>query len=166
MYPEFTMNPHCGAATFVMIGDKGDIVPITRVVDVDRFAEIFWDVYYQARKGSKTKAKLTLLKLLPIIKSKTIRALIQGVITKGSYEALGDLMRSTLMISVMHFMDASNMDLERTRRCAIHYATPDGRIISFCTYNSLHRPEVEKRFAISLKGWMTAHKGKKLNDAV
>jgi uncharacterized radical SAM superfamily Fe-S cluster-containing enzyme len=41
-------------------------------------------------------------------------------------------------------------DLERIKRCGVHYATPDGRIIPFCTYNTLYRVEVEKKFAMPL----------------
>ena len=44
-------------------------------------------------------------------------------------------------------------DLERVQRCGIHYATPDGRVIPFCSYNTLHREEVERRFSVSLEGW-------------
>jgi uncharacterized radical SAM superfamily Fe-S cluster-containing enzyme len=52
-----------------------------------------------------------------------------------------------LLIGAMHFMDPYNMDLERVRSCGIHYATPDGRVIPFCTYNTLYREGVEKKFA-------------------
>jgi len=31
--------------------------------------------------------------------------------------------------------------------CGIHYVTPDGRVIPFCTYNSFYREEIERRFA-------------------
>ena len=33
----FCAHPHCGAATYGFINDDGDIVPITRFVDVDKF---------------------------------------------------------------------------------------------------------------------------------
>jgi len=34
--------------------------------------------------------------------------------------------------------------LERVKRCTIHYALPDGKIIPFCTMNSIHRPRLER----------------------
>ena len=71
---------------------------------------------------------------------------------------LGDLHRKMLMISSMHFMDPYNFDLERVQRCCIHYAVPDGRIIPFCTMNSIHRPEVEKQLGIPLDQWRMEHK--------
>ncbi len=48
----------------------------------------------------------------------------------------------------MHFQDAYNLDTERLQRCGAHYATPDGRIIPFCAYNTLHRKGVEDRFSV------------------
>ena len=44
MYPEFTMHPMCGAATFIVVEDDGSYKPITKIVDVDNFADIFWQV--------------------------------------------------------------------------------------------------------------------------
>ena len=49
-------------------------------------------------------------------------------------------------------------DLERVQRCCIHYAVPDGRIIPFCTMNSIHREKVEKDLSIPLDEWRREHK--------
>jgi len=32
-------------------------------------------------------------------------------------------------------MDPYNYDINRVQRCCIHYGSPDGRVIPFCTYN-------------------------------
>jgi len=52
-----------------------------------------------------------------------------------------------ILVGAMHFMDPYNFDLERVSRCVIHYAVPDGRIIPFCTMNTIHRQEIELQFA-------------------
>jgi len=163
VYPEFTIHPMCGAATFLVVEKDGSYKPIMDYVDVDKFAELFWSVYYSGAKGRKTIAKMKLAKLLPMAKHGIVRGLIKDVVTKGSYEALGDLMRRIVMIGIMHFQDVWNMDLDRVQKCAIHYATPDGKVRCFCTYNSLHRPNVEKQFAIPISEW-TKKTGKKLNE--
>jgi uncharacterized radical SAM superfamily Fe-S cluster-containing enzyme len=164
-YPEFTMHPMCGAATFVVVEEDGSYKPITQYVDVDRFAEIFWNIYYSGVKGKRTMAKMRMLEFVPMVKSPLVRGLLKDVIIKGSYEALGRLMRRVVMIGIMHFMDVWNLDLDRVQRCVIHYATPDGKIRPFCTYNSLHRNNVEKQFAVSVNEW-TEKMGKKLNEPV
>ena len=163
VYPDFTMHPMCGAATFLVVDKDGSFKPIMKYVDVDRFAEVFWDVYFSGAKGKKTMAKLKMLKLLPMAKSDFVRGLIRNVITKGSYEALGDFMGRIVMVGIMHFQDVWNLDLERVQRCAIHYVTPDMKIRSFCTYNSIHRQNVEKQFAVPISEW-TKKTGKKVNE--
>ncbi len=162
-YPEFTMHPMCGAATFIIVEEKGSYKPITQYVDVDRFADIFWDIYYSGVKGKKTMARLKMLELLPMVKSPLIRGLIKDVMVKGSYEALGKFMRKVVMVGIMHFMDVWNLDLDRVQKCVIHYATPDGKVRPFCTYNSVHRGDVEKKFAVSINEW-AGKTGKKLSD--
>ena len=165
MYPEFTMHPMCGAATFLVLDGEGSYKPITEYVDVDEFADTLWGIYYTGLKGKKTRAKLEVLKLLPMVKSSLIRDLLKGVLTKGSYRALGDLMYRLVMIGIMHFQDVWNMDLDRVQRCAIHYATPDGKLRSFCTYNSIYRSKIEKQFAIPIEEW-TKKTGKRINEPV
>jgi hypothetical protein len=161
-YPDFTMHPMCGAATFLVVDKDGSYKPIMNYVDVDKFAEIFWDIYYSGAKGKKT-AKLKMLRLLPMAKSDFVRGLIKDVVTKGSYEALGDFMRRIVMIGIMHFQDVWNFDLDRVQKCAIHYVTPDMKVRSFCTYNSVHRPNVEKQFAVPISEWVRKT-GKKVNE--
>jgi hypothetical protein len=50
----------------------------------------------------------------------------------------------------MHFMDSYNYDIERVKRCVIHYAAPNGLIYPFCAYNSgpVYRERIEKEFSI------------------
>jgi hypothetical protein len=53
----------------------------------------------------------------------------------------------------MHFQDSYNFDLDRVKRCLVHYGVidPDDptRVleIPFCSYNTLHRENIEKRLA-------------------
>jgi len=165
VYPEFTMHPMCGAATFIVVKEGGEYEPITRYIDVDKFAEIFWNIYYTGLKGKRTVAKMKMLEFLPMVKSPLIRGLLKDVVTRGSYEALGKFMRRIVMIGIMHFMDVWNFDLDRVQKCVIHYATPEGKIMPFCTYNSFHRSVVEKRFAMPVDEW-TRKTGKCLNEPV
>ena len=47
-------------------------------------------------------------------------------------------------------MDPFNFDQDRVRKCVIHYATPDGRIIPFCSMNNIYRESIEEKFNIPL----------------
>ena len=156
-YVEFTAHPHCGMATYLMV-EKGKITPITRYADINKFAGAMKKVYENAAKGSKNKAKLRLVGAMRHVKFSFLRKYVFRVLTNGDYNSLGDLQRQTILLSAMHFMDPYNFDLERVQRCVIHYAVPDGRIIPFCTMNSIHRPEIEKRLGVPIKEWRSKHK--------
>lgn len=156
-YVEFTAHPHCGMATYVLV-ENGHIAPITEYVNVDKFIESMRKVYEEAEKGRKIKAKMHLIGALRHIKFSALRKYVWPVLKTGSYKALGDLHRRMLMISAMHFMDPYNFDLERVQRCVIHYAIPDGRIIPFCTMNSIHRSLIEKTLGVPVEEWMAKHK--------
>jgi hypothetical protein len=156
-YVEFTAHPHCGMATYIFV-ENGEIVPITRYGNVDKFIQTMQKVYEDASKGNKNKAKIRLIGALRHIKFSFLRKYVWRVLREGSYEALGDLQRKSILISSMHFMDPYNFDLERVQRCVIHYAVPDGRIMPFCTMNSIHRSAVENKLGMSLEQWQRKFK--------
>jgi hypothetical protein len=82
-------------------------------------------------------------------KSNEVWSLIMQALVFQNYDALRDFHWNALFIGTMHFMDCHNYDTDRVRQCCIHYATPDGRIIPFCSYNSgpVYREQVWRKFA-------------------
>jgi len=156
-YPEFTAHPHCGTATYLFVED-GEIIPITKYGNIEKFLGTMDKVYEEAAKGHKRRAQIRLIGALRHIKFGLLRKYLLSIVRSGSYEALGDLHRKMLMISAMHFMDPYNFDLERVQRCCIHYAVPGGKIIPFCTMNAIHRPKIEKQLGIPVKEWQKKHK--------
>jgi uncharacterized radical SAM superfamily Fe-S cluster-containing enzyme len=83
--------------------------------------------------------------------------IILNIIRTGDYTALAEFHSRALMIGCMHFMDPYNFCQDRVERCGIHYAVPDGRIVPFCSMNSIHRSAIEKELGVPLDQW----KGKK-----
>ena len=156
-YVEFTAHPHCGMATYFFVED-GKILPITRYGNIDSFVKTMEKVYEEKQRGHDTRAKMRLMSALRHVKFGLLRKYIMPILKTGSYEALGELQRKSILLSSMHFMDPYNFDLERIQSCCIHYAVPDGRIIPFCTMNSIHRPIIEKQLGIPLSQWKKEHK--------
>lgn len=54
---------------------------------------------------------------------------------------LNELRRTMFSVSCMAFMDGSNLDAERLKRCRVQVLSPDDRLISFCAYNSIYRED-------------------------
>ena len=48
-------------------------------------------------------------------------------------------------IVIIAFMDAWNFDVRSAKKCCVHHVLPDGKIMPFCSYNTLHRPRYMHR---------------------
>jgi len=161
-YVEFTCHEHCGMGTYVFV-DDGRIIPITRFVNVEKLFELL-DKYAEElmRGGFGVKAKV-LAKAVKDVpgtidmrkapKGLNLLKILLNIIRTGDYSALAEFHMRALMIGVMHFQDPYNFDLDRMERCGIHYAVPDGRIVPFCSMNSIHRPVIEKELGVPLDRW-------------
>jgi uncharacterized radical SAM superfamily Fe-S cluster-containing enzyme len=157
--PVPTCHPHCGVGTYAF-KDGERLIPITDFVDVDGLMECMQDATEQLESGASrllTAAKV--VKNIPgfIDKQKgpssiNVTKLLVNLIKDGGEEVAKQFHRNALFIGSMHFQDLYNFDLQRVERCAVHYATPDGRVIPFCTYNTLHREEVEAKFSRPYEG--------------
>ena len=159
-------HEHCGIATYVFRektegSGKDKLIPITDFIDVDDLFDKLKEYNEKLKRGKFGSRKRVLAGLtgnLPKMvhpskspKDLDIVKILLNVFAKGDYEALGDFSKDAMLISCMHFMDPFNFDEDRVKKCVIHYATPDGRIIPFCTMNSMYRQSVEQEFAKPLK---------------
>ena len=177
---EFTCHPDCGFASYMTIDpDTGEMMPIMDLFEplkVIDFANRFWakiknkekkplklfegllgDFGKTLDKGlnfldkTQLKARFLLGVLQYAKKPGKMMEMFSRVIINGDWESVSSFSYGTLLLSSMHFQDAYNMDLERTKRCIVHFgvAMPDDTVaeISFCTMNSIHRSRIEKLVA-------------------
>ena len=177
----FTTHPHCGIATYLFQDDKGNVVPFPRFVDVEAFSAGLDEIADKADKAMFKKLYVTkLIKLLNkcvdeskmpegLTKMKFV-TMIKDVMSNKSKDALASFSWKMMLISGMHFQDSFNYDIERVRRCGVHYVTPDLRIIPFCAYNRgpEFRRGVEEKFSVPLAEWKEKNKegAKALEEAL
>ncbi len=167
----FPTHPHCGLATYLFIDDSGNVFPMPEFIDVEPFVKGLDEIAMKAEKA--VFKKLTALKVRKLLmtclreermpkgmtKADLIETLI-SIMSKKSKATLAKFSWGMMYIGAMHFQDSYNYDLERVRRCSIHYVTPDCKIIPFCAYNSgiEMRVETEKKFSVPLAEWKEKHK--------
>jgi uncharacterized radical SAM superfamily Fe-S cluster-containing enzyme len=158
-----TCHPHCSLGTYLAVPRvSGRPYPITRFIDVEG---MFTELNEQAARTEASRFKrltqigafLKLQKFYDRSKApqetdfmnflKSVDGMVDKDIgRKGNTDKM-------LLVAGMHFMDGYNYELERVRRCVIHYATPAGRVIPFCAYNGgfTHRTTIENQFSVPVE---------------
>jgi len=64
--------------------------------------------------------------------------------------------RDTFKVAIIQFLDRYNFDIGTVKRSCIHFATPDGRMIPFDTYNLFYRPGAPGEEALRARGGVTS----------
>lgn len=165
--PTLTCNPHCSMGTYLFIDEKTKtVVPVTRFVDVGAMMQDMDQIARTARRSilqifSKLKAWRSLQRHFkpqfapPGLTFEKFLQTLQGMTDKklGRDGMDGRYTYRTLLVAGMHFMDLYNYDVERVKRCVIHYAAPNGLIYPFCAYNSgpTFREKIEKKYSVPLE---------------
>jgi len=179
--PQLTLTTHfaCGAATYIFKEDDGKIIPITRFVDVKELMDNLEKLSNELRLGANKY--MILIKTLNAIRRsvdlnkapKRLRKrgllikLLYNILIKHDYSSLGEFHYKTLFLGMMHFQDLYNHDVARVQRCEIHYITPDGRLVPFCSFNvlqDLYRDRVQSVYGISLSRWKKLTRKDPLKD--
>ncbi len=159
-----TCHPHCSLGTYLFVDDRTKTaIPITRFVDVGGMLQDIYQIAQKAERASimlwsKIKVWNSLQKhfhkeLAPpgLDFTKFVQTL-QGMTDKklGRNGMDGTFTYRTILVSAMHFMDSYNYDVERVKRCVIHYAAPNGLLYPFCAYNSgpCFREPIEKKYSV------------------
>ena len=162
--PTISCHPHCSLGTYMFVDEKSrKAVPVTQFVDIPAMLQ---DIEALSRKASGglmkyyhgAKAWMSLQRHFkpefapPGLTFQKFLNTLQGMTDKklGRDGMDGTFTYRTLLVAGMHFMDNYNYDVERVKRCCIHYAAPDGKLYPFCTYNAgpTFRERIEKQFSI------------------
>jgi uncharacterized radical SAM superfamily Fe-S cluster-containing enzyme len=179
---EYDLSPHfaCGMATYIF-RENGKMIPITRFVDIEGLLEYLDELGTEVkhkqgklvRGFGKVRAGTSLLFKLNSFMDKdkapqgiSLGKIIYNALVKHNYKALGDFHHKSLFVGMMHFQDLYNYDIERVKRCCIHYAMSDGRIVPFCAFNVIpewYRDKDQATQGISIKKWEEGT-GRKIQD--
>lgn len=162
---ELSINPACGMGTYVF-KDGDRLIPITDFVDVAGLFEYMKEKTEELRNGGNKYWVLSkmLVKLRSFIDAEkqpsylNFSKILMDVFLKADYKAVGKFHKNAIFIGMMHFQDEYNWDIQRIKKCDIHYATPDKErpIIPFCTFNVIpqwYRDKIQKEHSITIEEW-------------
>jgi uncharacterized radical SAM superfamily Fe-S cluster-containing enzyme len=161
-----TSHPSCSSGTYFVVDKNKNAVPVTKIFDIEG---LFTEMEELAGKIERSRFKWFYKIRVPMLFKKYFRPeqAPEGMNVKAFLHALkgmtnkrtgrgksGETTYRTLMAAAMHFQDRYNYDVERVKRCVIHYSTPEG-MFPFCAYNSgpVHRERVEAMHSITIAEW-------------
>lgn len=156
---DLTAHPGCGAITYLFYED-GKPLPVTRFIDVEGMIEFIEKQSHikgplkKIRRGAaffKHTSDFVYKEKIPT--GLNIKRLLTDVKIWGNDDSLRQFQCKSLFIGSMWFQDSFNLNVDRLKRCVIHYTTPEG-IVPFCTYNGLGFGEkIREKHSIPLKDW-------------
>jgi len=149
--------PACRSVTY-LLADQDDVVPIPRLLDMDRYLdyvsnrvlpftslrpllESLWSA--SAVPGSDAVAERLAVVLQALDLPAELEAFARSTLSTCAScgidfpDALLGLAQKAFMIVIQDFQDPYTLNLRQLMKCCVTEATPDGRLIPFCAYNSV-----------------------------
>jgi uncharacterized radical SAM superfamily Fe-S cluster-containing enzyme len=169
---KITSHADCGIGSYIFFNSQTkSVTPITKIIDIEGFTMDLNNLVKQ--KISHIRA-LTALSAQHLLKKhfrekeakdgmtpEICLELFQGVVDKEAQKRVELIYNwNMLLVGGMHFQDSYNYNVDRVKRCSIHYAAPNGRMYPFCAYNSgpVFREKIERQYSIPLEEWRQRHR--------
>lgn len=135
-------HPECIAMTYALRHGE-EVLPLPRVLDVKKLLglapnTIAFESAPEVRGALKElwSASAAMQSLRTLKNLRCCLPLIGKDASELGYE-------NVFRIVVIAFMDAWNFDVRSAKKCCVHHVIPDGRIMPFCSYNTIHRRKMQ-----------------------
>lgn len=156
-WPLFSCSPHCGVVNWIYVSKDGHLIPLNNFLNFEKFFSAMLKLSESVESKGRIQILLSLffaaMKSLnwPTVKKEigifNFFKTVLKVHISPTYNSLGNIRRRIFLLGCMAFMDRYNFDLNRVKRCVIHYITPELKVIPFCAYNNIYRPHVEAEYS-------------------
>ncbi len=146
------IETHPGCFSVVYLVKKDDeLIPLSRIINLEELRKFVRALNPANKAELITKFAFLLPKLIlkeGIKLSGQLFEILKTLYFENAEEAIMNFHReNVLLVGFEHGIDVRNYDCDKVEKCCIHYATLDNESIPFCSYNLLHRKDIEERFS-------------------
>ena len=134
----------------------GSVVPVTRLMNREDIVSVAPNTITFERDPALRARVFDLLSLSTVENNGESRLASLFCCLPGIEAPASLAYQDTFKVVILQFLDRFNFDLGTVKRSCIHFATPDGRLIPFDTYNSFYRPGAPGAGKLREKGGMPA----------
>lgn len=138
----------CISMTYAYVKGK-KVKPLTRYVDVRKYLDVIGNQINFKVEDMKDVVGSALMRLwsasMPLSTPNALRDF--SCCLPVAPQSLDQTQHGSLLyenmfrIVIIAFMDAWNFDVRSAKKCCVHHILPNGDIMPFCSYNTLHRPK-------------------------
>jgi uncharacterized radical SAM superfamily Fe-S cluster-containing enzyme len=162
-WPLFTTSSNCGISNWVLVSDGPEkrLTPINRILKFETFMSQLNSIGDDAESKKIGKIGIYLRLVIAMIRSMnwretqasvglltTMKAVLKMHVAP-SYASLAGIRKRIFLVGCMAFMDQFNFDINRVRKCVIHYITPDLQLVPFCVFNNIYRVKKLKKLSLA-----------------
>jgi uncharacterized radical SAM superfamily Fe-S cluster-containing enzyme len=151
----------CISMTYAYVNGK-KVRPLPRYVDVKKYLDVIGNQITFAVDDMRSVVGDALTRLwsasMPLSTVEALRdfscclPVAPAALTQKEHGSV--LYENMFRIVIIAFMDSWNFDVRSAKKCCVHHVLPDGKIIPFCSYNTLHRPKYMHRQRVPLEASM------------
>jgi uncharacterized radical SAM superfamily Fe-S cluster-containing enzyme len=142
----------CISMTYAYVNGK-KVKPLPRYIDVKAYLDVIGNQINFKIDDMKGVVGSALMRLwsasMPLSTANALRdfsCCLPVAPQALSQQEHGSLLYENMFrIVIIAFMDAWNFDVRSAKKCCVHHILPDGKIMPFCSYNTLHRPKYMHR---------------------
>jgi uncharacterized radical SAM superfamily Fe-S cluster-containing enzyme len=134
--------PSCRSMCYALIdGDR--LLPLARLIDVDRYLDYTANRVVPDFEVRHALEAMFSASAVPGSEAALLACASCGIDLPAAF---ADLRRHGFVITAQDFQDAYTLNVRQLMKCWVTQLTPDGRLIPFCTYNSVgYREQVRER---------------------
>jgi 7,8-dihydro-6-hydroxymethylpterin dimethyltransferase len=149
----------CISMTYAYVKGK-KVKPLPRYIDVKAYLDVIGNQINFKIEDMKGVVGSALMRLwsasMPLSTANALHdfscclPVAPQALTQNEHGSL--LYENMFRIVIIAFMDAWNFDVRSAKKCCVHHVLPDGKIMPFCSYNTLHRPKYMSKYRGKLPG--------------
>lgn len=142
-------HPSCQSIAYAYI--EGEVVtPLARIVDVDEYLDYITNRVWPDPEGEIREALAGMWSSSAAPGSDTMADDFVCATCNIDFRIPSNVAKHIFAITIKDFQDPYTFDIKKLMKCCVEIATPDGRLIPFCAYNTVgYREDVKKEIMMS-----------------
>ncbi|MCH8103403.1 MAG: radical SAM protein [Chloroflexi bacterium] len=142
-------HPSCQSIAYAYI--EGEVVtPLARIVNVDEYLDYITNRVWPDPEGEIREALAGMWSSSAAPGSDTMADDFVCATCNIDFRIPSNVAKHIFAITIKDFQDPYTFDIKKLMKCCVEIATPDGRLIPFCAYNTVgYREDVKKEIMMS-----------------